>query len=123
MPRLTYIPSPSSAAARSAICSLDQLIGRSRSPGDRPLLYGLDGGLLGGEGDDALDEDAGQVDLVGIEGVDQLLDLGDRHARGPRAQRVEVARGAVEVEVAVPVTADGSHQRDVGGDALLQDEL
>ena len=56
-------------------------------------------------------------------GSTRLLDLGDGDPAGHRGQRVEVARGLVEDEVAVPVAAAGAHQREVRRDRLLQHAL
>src|SRR5918995_4338371 len=104
MPRFTYEPSSSSAAARAAICSrvsgisglhllalgLVGLAGLHRTLLD-PLLDVL------ANGNDALDVDAGQVDLVRIQltRLDQLLDLRDGDPAGHRGQRVEVPRAPV----------------------------
>ncbi len=80
--------------------------------------------LLRGECHDSLHVDTRQVDVVGrqLAGLDQLLDLRDRHPSGHRAQRVEVAGGVTEDEVAVAVTTPGADQPEVGHDGPLQDE-
>ena len=44
--------------------------------------------------------------------------LGARH----RDERIEVARGLVEDQVAVAVALPGAHESEVSGDALLEDE-
>src|SRR5262245_43789142 len=91
IPRLTYIPSRSSRAARWAIWSRVRA-GMSGAPlADRPLLDGL---LEARALDDALDVDTGRVDLVGIElaRLDQGLDFGHGDAAGGGDHRVEVAR-------------------------------
>ena len=68
------------------------------------------------QGHHPLDEDAGQVDLVGVElaGLDELLDLGDGDPAGHGAERVEVAGRLVEDEVAVAVAPRGAHEAEVG---------
>ena len=60
-------------------------------------------GLLRAEHHDPLHEHPGQVHLVGVQGagLDELLDLRDRGPSGHRGERVEVARGLGEDEVAV----------------------
>ena len=89
---------------------------------DGALLDALVGGLLPGEGEHPVDEDAGRVDLVGVElaGLDELLDLGDRDAPGHGGERVEVAAGLVEDQVAVPVALPGPHEGEVADDGLLE---
>ena len=114
-------------AARAAISSLVQLIGRPlRRVADRPLLDGLVGGLLGRQLHDALHEDAraGARASGSISpGSTSSLDLGDGDPAGHRGQRVEVAGGLVEDQVAVPVAERRADEREVGGDALLQHVL
>src|SRR5580765_541171 len=87
IPRLTYMPSWSSRAARWAIWS--RLSGGTSGA---PLAHGalLDRFLEALAADDALDVDAGRVDGVGVErpGLDQLLDLGDGDAAGGGDHRV-----------------------------------
>src|SRR5215217_97545 len=119
MPRLTYWPSSSSCAARAA--SWVRVRAMSVPPrAGRPAFDAL--AFQANRPDHALDEDARRVDLLGqdLAGLDQLLHLGDRDAPGHRAERVEVARGLAEEEVAVPVADRGAHQREVGDDPLLQ---
>src|SRR4051812_25448154 len=81
IPRLTYMPSRSSRAARRATSSRD----RGGMSG-APLAHGalLDRFFEARAGDDALDVDAGGVDAVGVEvaGLHQLLDLRDGDAAG-----------------------------------------
>src|SRR5688572_2339308 len=121
MPRLTYWPSVSSAATRAASWSrvsgisgafLSGLVaGRG---GDGGAGAGAGGELLdllvvGGGAHHPVDEDAGQVHLLGgdLPGLDQGLDLGDGDPGGHAGQRVEVGRGLVEDQVAVPVPERG----------------
>jgi hypothetical protein len=70
-----------------------------------------------------LDEDARQVDLVGIEFTRfvQLLDLGDRDLARHRGEGVEVAGAAAEDEVAVAVALPGPHEGEIGDDRLFED--
>src|SRR6188768_3229814 len=106
MPRLMYAPSSSSLAARAAICSrVHAMSVRSFARADSPFLDPLVGGLLRRQGYDALDVDTWQVDVVRrqVAGFDELLDLGDRHPAGHRTERVEIAGGVAEDQVAVPV--------------------
>src|SRR5262245_59326193 len=122
MPRLTYCPSASSAAALAAICSRVSPIAASAFlPGSHgaPLDPLLD---LGAHRHDTLHEDAGQVDLVRAQlaRLHQVLDLGDGHPSGHRAQRVEVARRLVEDQVAVPVADERVHHTEVAADGLLK---
>ena len=65
----------------------------------------LDALLVARALEDVLHEDAGRDDVVGIERarLDQVLDLGDRDARGRRHHRIEVARRPPVDEVAEPV--------------------
>ncbi|KOV93739.1 hypothetical protein ADL04_26540 [Streptomyces sp. NRRL B-3648] len=76
-----------------------------------------------GESDDSQDEDTRQMNLVRAEDarIDEFLDLGDGHPAGHGGRRVEVARGLVEDEVAVAVTASGTDEGEVAGDGFLQD--
>src|SRR6185437_10595309 len=75
--------------------------------------------------DEALDEDAGCVNLVGVElaGLDDDLGLGDRDAAAGGDVGVEVARGAAVDKIAVGVGFPGLHQREVGVDGALQQIL
>src|SRR5690349_548312 len=99
MPRLTYEPSESSAAARAAISLRVRAISVALHADRAPLDALFD---IGSDLDDAVDEDARQVDAVGVElpRLHELLDLCDAHATGHRRQRVEVAGGLVEDEIA-----------------------
>jgi hypothetical protein len=56
-------------------------------------------------------------------GFEQVLDLGDRDSPCHRGERVEVAGGGVEHQVAVPITLPRTHQGVVGEDCLFEDEL
>src|SRR5262245_42552450 len=80
--------------------------------------------LFSGQRQDALHEDAGQVHAVGLQlaRLDQLLDLGDGDSTGHRAQRVEVACGVAEHEVAVAVAAPRADQSEVGDDRRFEYE-
>ena len=84
MPRLTYSPSSSSRAARAAIWSRVQLIvsvlRRFRPVRVVRFSMPLRVACLRGELDDALHEDARQVDVVGADfaDLDDLLGLDDR---------------------------------------------
>jgi hypothetical protein len=62
------------------------------------------------------------VDVVGVElaDLDQLLDLDDRDLAGLGAQRVEVARGLAEHQVAPAVAAPRLDDREVAADRVLQ---
>src|SRR5437764_9715086 len=104
MPRLTYIPSRSSCAARAAICS--RLSAILRSP-HGALLHPF---LVAAALEDALHEHRGDVDLVRIElaDLDQVLDLGDGDPRRGAHHRREVARGLAELEVAPLVALPGA---------------
>ena len=92
---------------------------------DRPLLDPLVRRLLRGQRHHPLHEDPGGVHVVGVQlaGLDEMLDLGDRHPAAHRGERVEVARGVAVDEVAVPVALPGPHQPEVGDDRLLQHVL
>src|SRR5260370_2894231 len=118
-------------------CSTGSRVGRHsgrlrHERGSRLDRRGLDGaaldvlvvGLLGGQRDDPLDVDAGQVDRVGIEltRLDQVLDLGDRYPAGHSGQRVKIARRLPEHQVAVPVTLPRSDHARVPDDRLLEHE-
>src|SRR5690606_21331209 len=120
MPRLTYEPSLSSLAARAAICSRVQAMSGSLARADGPLLDPLLCRLLGCQCDDPVDEDTGEVHLVGVQlaGLDELLDLRDGDPAAHRGERVEVARGLAEDEIAVPVALPRPHEPEVGDDRL-----
>ena len=81
--------------------------------------------FAGADFDDALDEDAGRVDVVRIElaGRHQMLDLGDRDLRGGRHHRVKVARGLAVDQVPGGVALPGVHDGEVGEQAALHDVL
>src|SRR3546814_260027 len=133
IPRLTYCPSESSAAARAAISSwlqpvltavsLISVAFRSRSRGG--LLDLLAGGLLRRQLDDPVHEDTRHVYVVGVDlaGFDDLLRLDDRESSTHRDGGVEVLRGLVEAQVAVPVGDGAADQRDVCLDGLLEHHL
>jgi hypothetical protein len=83
----------------------------------------LDDVLVVAHLDDAFDEQAGQVDVVGVDraAVNQLVDLGHGDVRRHRHDRIEVAGRAVEAQVAVDVADGGAHDRQVGAQRALED--
>src|ERR1043165_7767739 len=82
----------------------------------------LDRLLVAGALEDPVHVDRRQVDLIGIDlaDLDELLDLDDRHLAGLGAQRVEVARGLPEHEVAPAIALPRLHDRDVAADRVLE---
>ena len=126
MPRLTYCPSCSSCATRAASCVARQ---RHLSPPPacrtvrRSMRFSV--ACSAPSATTRCTKIPGSVDVVGVElaRLDELLDLGDRDPPGHRDQRVEVARGLVEDQVAVPVALRRAHQREVGDDRLLEHVL
>src|SRR3954451_22584163 len=72
---------------------------------------------------DALHEDAGRVDVVGIDlaGLDEVLDLGDGDAGRGRHDWVEVARRLAVDEVALGIALPGMDDGEVGEDAAFHD--
>ncbi len=72
--------------------------------------------------DDAIDENARGVDLVGIKfaGLDQMLDLGHADFAAGGDHRVEVAGGFSKNQVARFVAFPRFHKRDLGLDAGLE---
>src|ERR1700688_1811865 len=103
IPRLMFMPSASSRAARVTIRARASSGERSRAA-TSALPHGepLDPLLVTRSLEDPLDEDARRVNLVGIElaHLDELLDLGDRDLPRHRRERVEVPRGIAVDEVA-----------------------
>ena len=85
----------------------------------RPLLDAL---LVAVAREDVLHEDAGRDDVIGIDGagLDQLFDLGDRHARGRGHHGVEVSRGAPVDQVAEAVALPGLDEREVRAQRRLE---
>ena len=79
--------------------------------------------LAGAHFDDAFDENAGRMDVVGIEfaGRHQMLDLGHRDLRGGRHHRVKVARGLAIDQVTGGVALPGVDDGEVGEQAALHD--
>src|SRR5262249_21376554 len=73
--------------------------------------------------DDAVDVDAGRDDGLRIKpaGLDDLVDLGDRHARAGREDRTEVAGAATEDQVAVAIGLRGPDDGEVGPQRGLED--
>src|SRR5215470_10244616 len=124
MPRLTYHPSCSSWAMRWATCSRVRAMGGLRSgPGPDGAL--LDPLLVAGALQHPLDEDAGGVDLVGVDlpHLHQLLALDDGGLRRHGHQRGEVPGGLVEDAVAPAVGLPGADDGEVGAERLLEDVL
>src|SRR3954451_21608041 len=62
------------------------------------------------------------MNLVGLQAAyfDQFLDLGDGNASSHGAQRIEVAGGLFEHEVAQAVSSLGLHDGEVAHDGLLE---
>src|SRR4051794_39443828 len=121
MPRFTYAPSRSSSAALAAISLRVSAMSGSFPAHHAPFDALLD---VGADFEHAVHVDAGKVDGVGVElaWLDQFLHLGDADAAGHGGERVEVAGGPVEDEVAVSVTPSRVYQRVVGHDPFLEDE-
>src|SRR5262245_49805470 len=73
--------------------------------------------------DDAVDEDAGRVDAVGVERAQghDLLDLGDADPAAGGGVGVEVAGGLAVDEVPLLVALPGLDDGEVGDDAALED--
>ena len=73
--------------------------------------------------DEAMDEDAGGVDFVGVEvaGLDDDLGFGDGDLAAGGGEGVEVARGTAVDEVAEGVGLPGFDEGDVDVDAALED--
>src|SRR6266851_41512 len=72
---------------------------------------------------DALDEDPGRVNLVGVDlaGLDQVLDLGDGDARRRRHDRIEITRRLAIDEVALGVALPGVDDGEIAEEAALHD--
>src|SRR5690606_1306714 len=118
MPRLTYMPSLSSCAARLAISSRVQAMSAASSHG--ALLDALLGVRVV---HDAVHIDARQVHVVGVDVTDlhDLLHLGDAHLPGHRTGGIEVSRGLAEDQVPGLVRLPRLHQRYVGDQRGLHD--
>src|SRR5260370_18491146 len=74
--------------------------------------------------DQAVDEDAREVHVVGVDRADRqdvLLDLDDRHPRRHRHQRVEIALRAAEAEIAEGVGLMGAEPGVVERQRLFQE--
>src|SRR5262245_33702580 len=125
MPRLTYQPSWSSRAMRWATCSRVRAMFAGLRSG--ALSHGalLDPLLVAGALQHLVDEDAGGVDLVGVDlaHLDQLLALDDGGLRRHGHQGREVAGGLPEHAVAPPVRFPGADDGEVGVERLLEDVL
>src|SRR5690606_31450688 len=147
MPRLTYMPSLSSCAARLAISSrvqgilvapssLSSFPRKRESTAERPWVpacagttgSGAHGALLDAllgvrVVHDAVDVDARQVHVVRVDVADlhDLLHLGDADLAGHGADRVEVACRLAEHQVAGLVRLPCLDQCDVGDQRGLHD--
>src|SRR6185312_10840072 len=89
--------------------------------GTRADVAELDTLLGGADLDNALDEDAGRMDVVGIElaGGNEMLDLGDGDFRGGGHHRIEVPRRLAVDQIAGGVALPGMNDREVGEQAAL----
>lgn len=81
----------------------------------------LDGDLVAGYVDHAVDVDAGEVHLIRVKGavLDQVLDLGDDAVAGLSSGGVEVASGTAEDEVTTAVALVRLHDGEVTADGLF----
>ena len=79
--------------------------------------------LAGADLDDALDENAGRMDVVGIElaGRHQMFDFGHGDLCGGRHHRIKIARGLAIDQVAGGVALPGVHDREIGEQPALHD--
>src|SRR6185295_4604907 len=125
MPRLTYQPSFSSWAMRRATCSRVRAMFVGLRSG--ALAHGalLDPLLVARALQHRLDEDAGEVDLVGIDlsHLHQVLALDDGGLRRHGHEGGEVAGRLAEQAVAPAVRLPGSDDGEVGVEGLLEDVL
>src|SRR5262249_716172 len=119
MPRLTKSPSFISSTARRIIPSRGRaiaflLLGLAHRPALDPLL-------AGGH-DDALDEDAGRVDALRVEGAgfDEPLEFRAGDPAGGHGHRVEVAGRLPVHEVSHAVRLPRRDEREVAHDAPLE---
>src|ERR1700704_5219096 len=96
-----------------------------RWPGLRPRACGLvlERVLVLGHVNDAMDIDAGQVDVVGIDRavIDEAIAFNDRQLRGGCHHRVEVSRRLPESQIAELVARLRTDERDVTGQCALED--
>src|SRR4051794_37996503 len=111
MPRFTYAPSGMSWATRSASSFLFS--------GDIGPLLQLETTT---DRDDAIDEDAGGHDGLGIEtpGSHELVDLHDCRGRGRGHDGPEVTGRLAVHQVAEPIGPVGADQREVCDDRVLE---
>src|SRR5439155_1757796 len=74
------------------------------------------------DSDDALDKEAGRVDLVGVERTNRhhFFRLDDRTMGGGGHDRIEIALGSAKHEVPESVGLPGANKSVVGRDRLLQ---
>jgi hypothetical protein len=72
---------------------------------------------------DALDENAGRMDRVGIDisRRDDMLDLRDRHLAGGGHYRIEITRRLAIDKIAFRVALIGVDDRDIGDESALHD--
>ena len=91
--------------------------------GARTGVAELDPLLAGADVDDALDENAGGMDVVRIDlaGRHQMLDLGDGDLGGGRHHRVKIARGLAVDQVPGGIALPGVDDGEVGEQAALHD--
>ena len=76
----------------------------------------LDALLVGWAYEEAIHEDSGGVDLVGVEvaDFDDFFDFGDADLPGSCHHGVEIACGFAELEVAPAVSAPGLNDAEIG---------
>ena len=91
------------------------------SPRTRAGVAELDALLGRADLDDALDENSGRVDVVGIEFArrHEMLDLGDGDLRRGRHHRVEIARGLAIDQIAGGVALPGMDDGEVAEQPAL----
>ena len=72
---------------------------------------------------DALDENAGRMDGVGIDFscLHEMLDFRDRHLRRRRHHRIEIAGRLAIDEIAFGIALIGVDDRDIGDEFALHD--
>src|SRR3546814_6484447 len=102
----------------SDVCSSDLSRRRPLARGDE-----LDLLVVGRAENQPVDVNAGQMDLIGIEGAHghDFLDLGDADLARGRHRLVEVARGLAEQQVARLVRLPALDDRQIGADAAFED--
>src|SRR5207244_6201865 len=72
---------------------------------------------------DVLHENSRRDDVIRIDraGLDEALDLGDRHRGGGRHHRIEIARRPAIHEVAERIAFPRLHEREVGAQRSFED--